>query len=45
MGETHMRMAMEMEMIYAREHPFVDYGIDLELMARAEKGIRVTKLS
>ena len=45
LGETHMRMAMEFEMLYAKEFPFVDYGIDLEVMAAMEKGIRITRLS
>lgn len=40
-----MRMAMEMEMLYAREFPFVDYGIDLEVMAAMEKGVRISRLS
>lgn len=40
-----MRMAMEEEMMYAREFPFVDYGIDLKIMADMEKGVRITKLS
>lgn len=40
-----MRMAMDMEMIYARDYPFVDYGIDLKLMADLEKGVRISKLS
>jgi len=40
-----MRMAMEEEMFYARDFPFVDYGIDLKLMADMEKGVRITKLS
>lgn len=45
LGETHMRMAMEEEMVYAKEFPFVDYGIDLKLMADLEKGVRMDKLS
>ena len=45
MGETHMRLAMETEMLYAREFPFVDYGMDLDVMAELEKGIRVNRLS
>lgn len=32
-------------MLYAREFPFVDYGIDLEVMAAMEKGVRITRLS
>ena len=45
LGETHMRIAMEAEMIYAHTFPFMDYGIDLELMAEMEKGVRITRLS
>ena len=45
LGETHMRVAMDFEMMYAKDHPFVDYGMDLALMAEMEKGMRVTKLS
>lgn len=32
-------------MLYAKEFPFVDYGIDLALMAELEKGVRITRLS
>ena len=45
LGETHMRLAMEMEMLYARDFPFVDYGIDLEVMAALEKGMRISRLT
>ena len=34
-----------MELLYARMFPFVDYGIDLDLMAELDKDIRITKLS
>ena len=40
-----MRLAIEREMTYAMSFPFVDYGIDLELMAELEKGIRVEKIA
>lgn len=40
-----MRLAMEAEYIYAAEFPFVNYGIDLEVMADEEKGIRMTRLT
>lgn len=39
LGETHMRLAIEKEAIYAQEFPFVEYGIDLHIMAELEKGI------
>ena len=44
LGETHLRMAIEREMTYAMSFPFVDYGLDLHLMAELEKGIRVDKI-
>ena len=40
-----MRVAFEKELAYASEFPFVDYGIDLALMAKFEKGVMMTKLS
>jgi len=45
LGETHMRLAMEREATYAGEYPFVEYGLDLHIMAEYEKGIKVVKLS
>jgi hypothetical protein len=33
LGESHMRQALELEVSYAAQFPFVDYGIDLERMA------------
>jgi len=39
MGETHLRLALEREVLYATEFPFVDYGIDLSVMSEMEKGI------
>lgn len=44
LGETHMRLAMEREMLYASEFPFVDYGLDLKIMSEMEKGIQLTKI-
>jgi hypothetical protein len=44
LGETHMRLALEREGLYAAEFPFVDYGCDLRLMSEIEKGIKMTKL-
>lgn len=44
LGETHMRLAFEREILYATEFPFVDYGLDLEMMAEIEKGIQLTKI-
>jgi hypothetical protein len=45
LGETHMRMAFEREMLYATDFPFIDYGKDLRLMSEIEKGIRLTKVT
>lgn len=39
LGETHLRLAIDREMTYASETPFIDYGIDLKDMADFEKGI------
>lgn len=44
MGETHQRLAMEREILYASDFPFVDYGVDLTLMSEMEKGIRMNKV-
>lgn len=45
LGETHQRLALEMEAKYASQFPFVDYGSDLHVMAEMEKGFKLTKLS
>ena len=45
LGESHMRLALEREAIYASEFPFVEYVLDLSIMAELEKGIRVERLS
>jgi len=39
MGESHMRLAIEKEAMYAARFPFVDYGADVALMAELEKGV------
>lgn len=44
MGETHFRLAMERELMYASEFPFVDYGIDIRIMAEMEKGIQLSRI-
>jgi hypothetical protein len=33
LGESHMRLALEREAIYAANFPFIEYGIDLHIMA------------
>ncbi len=40
-GETGMRLGLQLEMEYATYYPFVDYGIDLSVMAEREKGIEI----
>ena len=40
-----MRLAMEREAIYASKYPFIDYGIDLHVMAEFEKGVRIDKMT
>jgi Eukaryotic mitochondrial regulator protein len=45
LGETHLRMAFERELLYATDFPFVDYGKDLNLMAEIEKGIQLVKVA
>ena len=44
LGETHFRLAMEREFQYAAKFPFVDYGIDLNVMAELEKGVKLYKI-
>ncbi len=44
LGESHMRIAIEQEAIYAAEYPFVDYGADLALMSELEKGVRLERI-
>lgn len=44
MGETHMRLAMEREQLYAADFPFIDYGCDLRLMSEIEKGVKMVKI-
>ena len=34
-----MRLALDREMMHATYYPFVDYGLDLKMMAECEKGI------
>ena len=40
-----MRLALEREAIYASHFPFVEYGLDLRLMAELEKGIKMEYIS
>lgn len=44
LGETHMRLAIERELFYASDFPFIDYGIDIRTMSEMEKGIKLTKI-
>lgn len=45
LGESHMRLALEREASYAADFPFVEYGLDLHLMAELEKGVKVETIS
>ena len=45
LGETHMRLALEREYMYAKEFPFVEYGLDLGIMGELEKGVKIESLS
>ena len=40
-----MRLALEREAIYASTYPFVEYGLDLRVMAELEKGIKMEYIS
>ncbi len=44
LGETHMRLSLERELLYASDFPFIDYGCDLKLMSEIEKGIQMIKV-
>lgn len=45
LGEMQMRAALETEVIYASDFPFIDYGVDLNLMAEMEKGVKLQRLA
>ena len=45
MGESHMRLALEREAMYAQDFPFVEYGQDLDIMAEYEKGVKVEQIT
>lgn len=40
-----MRLALEREAIYASKFPFVEYGLDLNVMAELEKGVKMEYIS
>jgi hypothetical protein len=44
LGESHLRLGLEREAMYAAEFPFVDYGCDLQIMAELEKGMQMKKV-
>lgn len=44
LGESHMRMALERELLYAQDFPFIDYGKDLRLMSEIENGVKLVKV-
>ena len=43
MGETGLRLALEIEMMVGKEFGFVEYGADLVMLASREKGVKVYK--
>ena len=44
MGETGLRLALELEFMAGEEDGFCDYGLDLAELERNQRGIRVYKL-
>ena len=40
-----MRMAIEREMLYASDFPFIEYGQDLAIMGEMEKGVKIERLT
>ena len=44
MGETHLRMGLQREEEYAKDFPFVDYGIDLQRMSMEQHGYKAEKM-
>lgn len=38
-GETGLRLGLELEFTYAYDFPFVDYGKDLSWMTERERGV------
>jgi hypothetical protein len=36
-----MKLAFEREAFYASQFPFVEYGLDLPIMAELDKGIKI----
>ena len=45
LGETHMRLALEREAIYASKFPFVEYGLGLNVMADLVNGVKMEYIS
>lgn len=45
MGESHMRLAMEVECLYATQYPFVDYGIDIGQMGDIDRGVQLKTMT
>ena len=39
MGETGLRLAMVIEMLYSHQYPVVDYGLDLKELEHREQGV------
>ena len=40
-----MRLAFEREALYASTFPFVEYGLDLPIMAELDKGIKIKQIT
>ena len=46
LGESHMRLAMEAEALYAKQYgAFIEYGQDIHVMHELEKGVKTERLS
>lgn len=45
LGESHLRASLETEVMYAMRFPFVDYGVDLNVMTELEKGVKLQRLA
>ena len=45
LGETAVRMGMEIELLYGQQFAFIDYGKDLGIMASNESTLQLEKIS
>ena len=44
MGETALSMGMKLEMLYGQQYGFLDYGLDLDIMAHDARSLRFIKV-